>query len=69
MHREARQTLREIHSLQRFEDYIRIARAELASDPGNDRLRAFIDMIEALVREEKARFLGSDQSHLRMQAG
>jgi hypothetical protein len=57
MHREARQTLREIHSLQRFEDYILIARAELASDPGNDRLRAFIDMIEALVHEEKARLV------------
>ena len=68
MHREARQTLSQIHSLQRFEDYIRIARAELASDPGNERLRAFIDMIETLVREEKALFLG-DQGDLRRQAG
>ena len=69
MHREARQTLREIRSLQRFEDYIRIARAELASDPDNDRLRAFIDMIQTLVSEEKARFLCGDQSRLRMVVG
>ena len=57
MHHEARHTLREIHCLQRFENYIRCARAELASDPSNDRLRVFIDMIELLVREEKAKLL------------
>jgi hypothetical protein len=57
MHPQARQTLRDIHRLQRFEDYIRCAHAELASDPSNTKLRAFIDMIEALVREEKAKLL------------
>jgi hypothetical protein len=55
MRHEARQTLREIHTLQRFENYLRNARMELASDPTNDRLRVFIDMIESLVREEKAK--------------
>ena len=57
MHPQARQTLRDIHSLQRFENYIQCARAELASDPGNTKLRAFIDMIETLVRQEKAKLL------------
>ena len=55
MRHEARHTLREIHTLQRFETYLRNARMELASDPTNDRLRAFIDMIESLVREEKVK--------------
>ena len=60
MRQEARTTLRELRSLQRFDEYIRIARAELASDPNNDRLRAFIEMIEALVREEKAKLIPSE---------
>lgn len=55
MRHEARQTLRDIHTLQRFENYLRNARMELASDPTNDRLRAFIDMIESLVRDEKVK--------------
>jgi hypothetical protein len=55
MRLEARQTLREIHTLQRCENYLRNARMELVNDPTNDRLRAFIDMIESLVRDEKAK--------------
>jgi hypothetical protein len=64
MHPQARQTLREIHSLQRFENYIRCARAELASDPSNAKLRAFIDMIEVMVREEKANLLQAAEATL-----
>jgi hypothetical protein len=55
MHPQARQTLREIHTLQRFENYVRCARAELASDPSNTKLSAFINMIEMMVREKKAK--------------
>jgi len=62
MHTQALQTLGEIHSLQRFENYIRCARAELASDPGNDRLRVFIDMIESLVCEERAKLVQIGQA-------
>lgn len=59
MNTEAERTLREIRQLQCFDDYIRIARAELASDPGNERWRTFIDMIETLVREEKTKLMQS----------
>jgi len=41
--------------LHRFEDRIRCACAELASDPKNDRRRAFVDMIETMVCEEKTK--------------
>ena len=57
MNAAARQILREIHSLQRIEDYLRIAKAELASDPSDDRLRAFIVVVEDLLEQEKSKLL------------
>ncbi len=58
MKSHARQTLRELRSLRNIENYLRTAKAELASDPCDDTLQAFIEIVEALLREEKAK-LGS----------
>lgn len=55
MNPAARQTLRELRSLGNIEQYLRTAKAELASDPCDDRLRAFIELIEGLLNEERAR--------------
>jgi hypothetical protein len=52
---EARRTLRELRSLGNIEVYLRTAKAELASDPCDERLRAFIELVEELLRDEKAR--------------
>jgi hypothetical protein len=53
MHAQARQTLQELRSLSNIEKYLKTARAELASNPCDERLRAFIDAIESLLLEEK----------------
>jgi len=55
MNRVARQTLSELRSLRNIETYLRTAKAELASDPCDDTLRAFIGIVEALLREETAK--------------
>jgi len=52
---EARRTLRELRSLGNIEVYLRTAKAELASDPCDERLRAFIDVVEELLRDERAK--------------
>lgn len=59
MNRAARQTLRELRSLRNIETYLRTAKAELASDPCDDTLRAFIEIVEALLRDEKAKLVAS----------
>lgn len=55
MTENARRTLRELRSLSNIETYLRTAKAELASDPCDDTLRAFIEIVEALLREETAK--------------
>ena len=55
MHPQARQTLRELRSLTNIETYLKTARAELASDPCDERLRAFIAVVEGLLRKEKVK--------------
>ena len=50
MHPQARQTLRELRSLTNIEKYLKSANAELASDLRDERLRAFIAVIEGLLR-------------------
>jgi hypothetical protein len=57
MNPEARRTLRELRSLGNIEVYLRTAKAELASDPCDERLKAFITVVEQLLREEKARLV------------
>jgi hypothetical protein len=57
MNPEARRTLRELRSLGNIEVYLRTAKAELASDPCDERLKAFIEVVEELLREEKARLV------------
>jgi len=52
---EAQQALHEIRSLKRMADYIRCARAELASDPENSQLSTFIALMERLLAQEQAR--------------
>lgn len=55
MNAAARRTLGELRSLKNIETYLRTAKAELASNPCDDQLRAFIDVIEGLLRDEKAK--------------
>ncbi|UXI69849.1 hypothetical protein [Tahibacter amnicola] len=57
MRTEARKTLSTIHTIQRLEDYVRCARAELASCPEDELLREFIRINERLILEEKRRLL------------
>jgi hypothetical protein len=57
MRPEAMRALNEIHAINRFDDYLRIARAELASDPYSDVLGAFVTMVERLVVTEKAKLV------------
>jgi hypothetical protein len=54
MHPQSRQTLQELRSLTNIE-YLKTARAELASDPRDEKLHAFIAVVEGLLREEKAK--------------
>ncbi|MCQ4165096.1 hypothetical protein [Tahibacter harae] len=55
MQAAARKTLADIRTIQRLETYVRCARAELASNPGDDLLREFIRINETLIREERRR--------------
>jgi hypothetical protein len=55
----ARQTLRELRSLSNIEMYLRTAKAELASNPCDEKLRAFIEVVEALLRDERAKLPNS----------
>ena len=55
MNAAARQTLRELRSLGNIQTYLRTARAELASNPSDEPLRAFIAVVEALLAAEKAK--------------
>jgi hypothetical protein len=50
---QARQTLQELRSLSNIEKYLKSARAELASNPCDDRLSAFIVAVESLLLQEK----------------
>src|SRR4051794_7727111 len=55
MNAAARQTLRELRSLSNIEIYLQTAKAELASDPCDEKLRAFIELVEVLLRDECAK--------------
>lgn len=55
MNSAARQTLTELRSLSNIEKYLRTAKAELASDPCDDKLRAFIEVVEVLLRDERSK--------------
>jgi len=57
MKAHARQTLHELRSLGNIEKYLRSAKAELASDPCDEQLRAFIELVEQLLRDEKAKLV------------
>ena len=57
MRHEARKTLAELRALSRFDDYVKIARAELASDPENKQLRAWIEAVDGFVTDEKAKLI------------
>jgi hypothetical protein len=53
MNPAARSTLRELRSLGNLKKYLQAARAELASDPGDEPLRAFVELAEGLLRDEQ----------------
>lgn len=53
MRPEARRTVSHFHSVVRLEQWIRCARAELASCPDNELLREFIRLNEQLLAEER----------------
>lgn len=55
MNASARQTLKELRSLGNIEAYLRAAKTELASDPTDDTLRAFVELVEGLLRDERAK--------------
>lgn len=57
MNAAARQTLTELRSLGNIEKYLRTAKAELASNPCDERLCAFIELIEGLLEDEKAKLI------------
>ena len=59
MNSAARQTLNELRSLGNIQTYLRTAKAELASDPCDDRLRAFVVVVEGLFQEEKKKLVGA----------
>ena len=65
MRHEALQTLRVIRSIKRFDEYVIIARAELAGDPENRHLCAFVKTVETLVRDEKAKLIERTQRRLK----
>jgi hypothetical protein len=54
MNAAARQTLRELRSLGNIQTYLRTAKAELASNPCDERLRAFIEVVEGLQRRKRS---------------
>jgi len=51
----AQQTLSELCSLTNIGRYLRAAKAELASSPCDEQLRAFIAVVEDLLRDEKSK--------------
>ncbi len=53
MNAAARQTLTELRSLGNIQRYLQTAKVELASNPCDDKLRAFIEVVEGLLAEEK----------------
>jgi hypothetical protein len=55
MNPAARQTLRELRTLGNLEKYLSAAKAELASDPDDEPLRAFIELIEGLLSDERTK--------------
>jgi hypothetical protein len=59
MNTAARRTLRELRSLQNIDTYLRTAKAELASNPCDEKLRAFVQVIESLLSEEKAKLIAA----------
>jgi hypothetical protein len=54
---QARQTLQELRLLTNIETYLKTSRAELASNPCDEKLREFIEAVEELLREEKAKLV------------
>jgi hypothetical protein len=58
MNPAARTTLRELRSLGNLEKYLHAARAELASDPSDEPLRAFVELVEGLLRDEREKLVG-----------
>ena len=61
MRHEALQALRVIRSIKRLSDCAAIARAELADDPTNKNLAAFVTMVEKLARDAKTKLLDRAQ--------
>jgi hypothetical protein len=55
MNAAARQTLTELRSLGNIQMYLHTAKAELASNPRDERLRDFIELVEGLLGDEKAK--------------
>jgi hypothetical protein len=55
MNAQACQPLTKLRSLTNMETYIKTARTELTGNPRDDQLRAFIDVVEGLLAEEKTR--------------
>jgi hypothetical protein len=47
----------ELRSISNTERYLRIAKAEQASSPCGERLRAFMELVEGLLREEMERLI------------
>lgn len=61
MRHEALQTLRVIRLIKRFDDYVNFARSELAADPSNNELCAFVKTLETTAREAKVRLIERTQ--------
>ncbi|OJY92756.1 MAG: hypothetical protein BGP25_07655 [Lysobacterales bacterium 63-13] len=59
MRKEARDTLATIKTLTRLEAWIRCAKAELASTPGDELLAEFIRVNERLVQIERNKLLAA----------
>lgn len=59
MRQEARETLTAIRTLTRLEAWIRCARAELASTPGDELLAEFIRVNERLLAEERRKLMAA----------
>lgn len=59
MRPEARQTLAKIRSLSRLEDWIRCAKAELASTPKDELLAEFIRATEKMADAERESLLAA----------
>ena len=55
MNPAARSILRELRLLGNLEKYLHAASAELASDPSDEPPRAFVELVEGLLRDERAK--------------